>query len=69
MRAQFFLRENMYRNKAGFTLIELLVVVAIIGILAVAAITTYTGVQLKAGPLRGIYKPGDDQDARGTGLC
>ena len=38
----------MYRNKAGFTLIELLVVVSIIGILAVAAITAYTGVQLKA---------------------
>jgi prepilin-type N-terminal cleavage/methylation domain-containing protein len=38
----------MYRNKAGFTLIELLIVVSIIGILTIAAITAYTGVQLKA---------------------
>jgi prepilin-type N-terminal cleavage/methylation domain-containing protein len=38
----------MNRNKAGFTLIELLVVVSIIGILAIAAITSYTGVQLRA---------------------
>jgi prepilin-type N-terminal cleavage/methylation domain-containing protein len=38
----------MYRNKAGFTLIELLIVVSIIGILAIAAVTAYTGVQLKA---------------------
>jgi prepilin-type N-terminal cleavage/methylation domain-containing protein len=38
----------MHRNKSGFTLIELLIVVSIIGILTIAAVTAYTGVQLKA---------------------
>lgn len=32
----------------GFTLIELLIVIAVLSILAIASITTYTGVRLKA---------------------
>ncbi len=35
-------------NKQGFTLIELLIVIAIIGILAGVAITSYIGTMLKA---------------------
>jgi prepilin-type N-terminal cleavage/methylation domain-containing protein len=38
----------MYEKKSGFTLIELLIVIAILGIIAVVAITSYVGVQLKA---------------------
>lgn len=34
--------------KKGFTLIELLIVIAVLSILAIASITTYTGVRLKA---------------------
>jgi prepilin-type N-terminal cleavage/methylation domain-containing protein len=37
----------MNKNK-GFTLIELLIVIAVLSILAIASITTYSGVRLKA---------------------
>lgn len=36
------------KNNRGFTLIELLITIAIIGILAVAAVTSYVGVTKKA---------------------
>jgi prepilin-type N-terminal cleavage/methylation domain-containing protein len=38
----------MYKREKGFTLIELLIVIAILGIIAAVAITSYIGVQLKA---------------------